>query len=201
MTAALAGLSVGLGLIVAIGAQNAFVLRQGLAGEHVLAVCLACALSDAVLIALGVAGFGRLAGSVPWLDPAMRYGGAAFLLWYAARSARSALSTRHALGPASPGQGRRLAPVLGACLAITWLNPHVYLDTVVLLGSVSTQFPGAAASFAAGAMLGSFAFFFALGYSAAWLRPVFARPRAWQVVEAVIAVVMGAIAVRLVVGA
>lgn len=196
----LAGLSMGLSLIVAIGAQNAFVLRQGIAGQHVFAVCLACALSDAILIGLGVAGFGRLATAVPWLDPAMRYGGAAFLLWYAARSARSALSAGEGLRPAGEAEGG-LVPVLLACLAITWLNPHVYLDTVVLLGSVSTQFPGGGGSFAAGAMTGSFVFFFALGYGAIWLRPIFARPAAWRALEAGIAVVMGAIALKLIVGA
>jgi L-lysine exporter family protein LysE/ArgO len=195
----LTGMSVGLGLIVAIGAQNAFVLRQGLRGEHVLAVCLVCAASDAALIALGVGGFGSIAAALPWFDPAMRIGGAAFLAWYGARSLHAALFSRAVLA-AGRGGAASLSGAVTACLAITWLNPHVYLDTVVLLGAVSTQFPDARGSFAAGAMLGSFLFFFALGYGAAWLRPVFARPASWRLLEAVIAVVMWTIALRLLLG-
>ncbi|WP_138471027.1 LysE/ArgO family amino acid transporter [Poseidonocella sp. HB161398] len=193
----LAGLGIGLSLIVAIGAQNAFVLRQGLRGEHVLAVCLACALSDAVLILLGVAGFARITAALPGLDPAMRWLGAGFLVWQGWKSARAALGPGEALLAAAGGQGRPLAPVLSACLAFTWLNPHVYLDTVVLLGTVSTQFPGQQAAFAAGAMTGSLLFFFALGYGAAALRPVFASPAAWRALEASIALVMWAIAAGL----
>ena len=195
----LAGMTMGLSLIVAIGAQNAFVLRQGLAGEHVLAVCLACAVSDAILIVLGVAGFARMTALMPWLDPVMRAGGAAFLFWYGARSLRAALTSTGALGPAG-AEPRGLGRTLAACLAITWLNPHVYLDTVVLLGTVSGQFPGGAVAFAAGAITGSFVFFFALGYGAAWLRPLFARPGAWRVLEGAIAVVMWALALKLVLG-
>lgn len=196
-----AGMTMGLSLIVAIGAQNAFVLRQGLRGEHVFAVCLACALSDAILIVAGVAGFGKAAGWMSWLDPVMRYGGAAFLVWYGARSLHSALRSTGALTVGDIAGPRGLAGTLLACLAITWLNPHVYLDTVLLLGSISTQFPGAEASFAAGALAGSFLFFFSLGYGAAWLRPLFAKPSAWRVLEGIIAVVMWGIALRLVRGA
>lgn len=194
----LAGLSMGLSLIVAIGAQNAFVLRQGLKGQRVFAVSLTCALSDAILITSGVAGFGRIIALAPWLDPVMRYGGAAFLIWYGARSLRSALRSTDALAVGAATDGRGLGATLLTCLAFTWLNPHVYLDTVVLLGSISTQFPGFGASFAAGAMTGSFLFFFALGYGAGWLRPLFATPAAWRVLESAIAVIMGAIAVRLI---
>lgn len=200
MQAFLAGMTTGLGLIVAIGAQNAYVLRQGVRGEHVLAVCLACALSDAVLIGVGVGGFARVATAAPWLDPVLRVGGAAFLTWYAARSLAAALGASGALGVEADGAARTLAPVLLACLAITWLNPHVYLDTVVLIGTVSTQFPGAGAAFAAGAVAGSFLFFFGLGYGAAWLRPVFARPASWRLLEGGIAVVMATLAVRLALG-
>lgn len=194
------GLTMGLGLIVAIGAQNAFVLRQGLRNEHVFAVCLTCGLSDAVLVTLGVAGFGKITTLFPWLEPAMRYGGAAFLLWFAARSLRSALRSDGALivSGAAPATLRQ---VLLACLAITWLNPHVYLDTVVLLGSVSTQFAGARPAFAAGAITGSVLFFFSLGYGARLLRPAFARPATWRAVEAGIAVVMVLIAIGLLRGA
>lgn len=196
----LTGLTMGLSLIVAIGAQNAFVLRQGLKGEHVLAVCLACALSDAVLIAVGVTGFGRIMAVVPWLDPVMRYGGAAFLVWYGAKSLRSALRSAGALGAAEQGGAGGLSRVLMTCLALTWLNPHVYLDTVVLLGTISTRFPGAEPAFALGAVSGSFLFFFTLGYGAVWLRPLFANPRAWRMLEAVIALIMWAIALKLLIG-
>lgn len=195
-----AGLSMGLSLIVAIGAQNAFVLRQGLKMEHVLAVCLACALSDAVLISLGVCGFGKLAALAPWLDPVLRYGGAAFLVWYAGKSLWSAFRGHGALSVDGAADKAPLTQTLLACLAITWLNPHVYLDTVVLLGGVSTQFPGQRAWFAAGAMTGSFLFFFSLGYGARLLRPVFTRPIAWRVLEFFIALVMASIAVKLLIG-
>jgi L-lysine exporter family protein LysE/ArgO len=195
-----AGLTMGLSLIVAIGAQNAFVLRQGLRNEHVLPVCLACAGSDAVLIAIGVTSFGAIAALLPWLEPVMRHGGAAFLALYGARSLRSALRSSAALTAETAHAPAGLARTLLACLAITWLNPHVYLDTVVLLGSIATGFPGSEAAFAAGAVAGSFLFFFALGYGARRLQPIFARPMAWRMLEAVIALVMWAIALRLLLG-
>jgi L-lysine exporter family protein LysE/ArgO len=195
-----AGMTMGLSLIVAIGAQNAFVLRQGLRNEYVLAVCLACAMSDAVLIIVGVTSFGKVASWLPWLDPVMRYGGAAFLIWYGAKSLRSALRSTEALTAGISTDGGGLGGTLLACLAITWLNPHVYLDTVVLLGTISAQFRGFEASFAAGALSGSFLFFFSLGYGAKWLRPLFAKPSAWRVLETLIALVMSAIAFRLLAG-
>lgn len=195
-----AGFGVGLSLIVAIGAQNAFVLRQGLKGEHVFAVCLTCALSDAILIAVGVSGFAKAASAMPWLRPAMGYGGAAFLIWYGGKSLHSALRSRDALvvngATTMPGLWRTVS----ACLAITWINPHVYLDTVVLLGSISTQYGGQQTMFAAGAMTGSFIFFFSLGYGARWLRPLFATPLAWRLLEGIIAIVMWTIAFRLLSG-
>lgn len=190
----------GLSLILAIGAQNAFVLRQGLKGEHIFAVCLACSLSDSILIALGVAGFGKIAEWLPWIDPVMRFGGAAFLVWYGAKSLRAALTSRAALA-VSAGTGRAsLAATLATCLALTWLNPHVYLDTVVLLGTVATQFEGSKPAFAGGAIAGSFLFFFTLGLGATRLRPVFARPGAWRILEGTIALVMWGIAIGLVAG-
>ncbi|MGQ9369363.1 LysE/ArgO family amino acid transporter [Azospirillum sp. ST 5-10] len=192
------GLFLGLSLIVAIGAQNAFVLRQGLRNEHVLAVCLACALSDAVLILAGVAGFAQAGGRWPWFDLALRWGGAAFLVAYGVRSLRAALRSDAALTTAAAAAPAGLAATLATCLALTWLNPHVYLDTVVLIGSVSARFAGAEGAFALGAMTASFLFFFALGYGARLLRPVFARPAAWRVLEVVIAVVMWTIAATLV---
>lgn len=191
------GMALGLGLIVAIGAQNAFVLRQGLRGEHVFAICLACAVSDAILIVAGVAGFGAIVSAAPWLDPVMRVAGAAFLALYGARSLYAALTSNSALREASTGPAP-LGPALLSCLAITWLNPHVYLDTVVLLGAVSTRFPGSEAAFAAGAATGSVLFFFSLGYGAALLRPVFVKPSSWRMLEGVIGIVMWGIAAKLV---
>jgi L-lysine exporter family protein LysE/ArgO len=159
------GFTLGLSLILAIGPQNAFVLRQGLRGEHILAVVLACALSDTVLILFGVSGFRQILAHAPWLDPVMRYGGAAFLLWYGARSLISAIRSTGSLAAAS-GSAMPLHYTLGTCLALTWLNPHVYLDTVVLIGTISTRFPGQEAAFAFGAATASFVFFFTLGFGA-----------------------------------
>lgn len=195
----LTGFTMGLTLIVAIGAQNAFVLRQGLRGEHVLAVVATCALSEAILVSVGVAAFGQIAAVMPGLEPAMRYAGAAFLFWYGAKNLQSALGAASVLVAAS-GNVTPLASTLVTCLALTWLNPHVYLDTVVLLGSISTQFPGAEASFGAGAVTASFVFFSTLGFGARWLRPLFANPRAWRILEGVIALTMWLIAIKLLTG-
>ncbi len=190
----------GLSLIVAIGSQNAFLLRQGLRNEHVFAVSLTCALSDAILIALGVAGFGTIIGMAPWLDPVMRYGGAAFLIFYGAANMRSALRSSETLASGNSVEKQSLKAAVLTCFALTWLNPHVYLDTVMLLGSISTQFSGFEFMFAAGAILASFLFFFSLGYGAKWLRPLFEKPSAWRVLEAIIAFVMWGIAARLLIG-
>ncbi|WP_022709116.1 LysE/ArgO family amino acid transporter [Pseudochrobactrum sp. AO18b] len=194
------GMTMGLSLIVAIGSQNAFLLRQGLRNEHVFAVSLTCALSDAILIALGVAGFGTIIGMAPWLDPVMRYGGAAFLIFYGAANMRSALRSSETLASGNSVEKQSLKAAVLTCFALTWLNPHVYLDTVMLLGSISTQFSGFEFMFAAGAILASFLFFFSLGYGAKWLRPLFAKPSAWRILEAIIAFVMWGIAARLLIG-
>jgi L-lysine exporter family protein LysE/ArgO len=196
-TAFVPGFLLGLSLIVAIGAQNAFVLRQGLRREHVFAVCLVCALSDAALIAAGVAGFGALIAAVPWLAPVMRFGGAAFLFAYAVRSLWSAWRNPGTLNPSADVR-KSLGATLAACLAFTWLNPHVYLDTVVLLGSVSTRYAGQRTAFALGAMSASFLFFFSLGYGARLLRPLFANPKAWRVLDALIGITMLLLAAKLV---
>jgi L-lysine exporter family protein LysE/ArgO len=195
-TAFVPGFLLGASLIVAIGAQNAFVLRQGLRKEHVFWVCLICALSDAALIAAGVAGFGALVTAVPWLAPVMRFGGAAFLLAYGLRSLWSAWRKSGALTP-SDDVRKSLGATIAACLAFTWLNPHVYLDTVVLLGSVSSQYADRAA-FALGAMASSFLFFFSLGYGARLLRPLFANPKAWRILDVLIGISMLALAAKLV---
>ncbi len=196
--ALLSGFLLGLSLIVAIGAQNAFVLRQGLMRHHVFAVCLTCAASDAILIAAGVGGFAGLADAMPYLAPVLRYGGAAFLLVYGLRSAMSAWRGSAALSP-DADMRPDLWRTLLTCLALTWLNPHVYLDTVVLLGSISTRFAGNELHFGLGAVTASFLFFFSLGYGARLLRPIFARPVAWRLLDGAIAVIMWTIAVRLVV--
>jgi L-lysine exporter family protein LysE/ArgO len=195
--ALLSGFLLGLSLIVAIGAQNAFVLRQGLRREHVFAVCAVCAISDAILIAAGVAGFGALVKTLPWLAPVMRFGGAAFLFAYALRSLWSAWRPHAGLDPARD-EPRALSVTLMTCLAFTWLNPHVYLDTVVLLGSVSTRYGDHRIAFALGAMTASCLFFFSLGYGARLLRPLFANPKAWRFLDAGIGITMAALAAKLV---
>ncbi|RMF41645.1 MAG: amino acid transporter, partial [Alphaproteobacteria bacterium] len=187
MQPALTGFATGFSLILAIGAQNAFVLRQGLMRAHVFWICLACALSDAVLISLGVAGFGAASGAVPWLPALLRWAGAAFLVVYGALRFRSALNGGATLvAAASAGS---LWASLVTCLILTWANPHVYLDTFGLIGAVSTSFAGAVAKtgFAAGAILSSFTFFFALGYGARALGPLMRRPGAWRVLDTIIA--------------
>lgn len=196
MLAYWAGFRIGLGLILAIGAQNAFVLRQGLRREWVFVTCLFCALSDAVLIGLGVGGFGALITRVPMLGPVLLWGGVAFLLIYGARAALAAWRGGEAL---KPGQGApNLGAILAALAAITFANPHVWLDTVVLLGAVSAQYGVGRWLFALGAMSASVVFFFALGYGARLLAPVFARPAAWRVLDALVALVMWSVAVSLI---
>lgn len=197
MQAALAGFSLGFSLILAIGAQNAFVLRQGLRREHVFPIVLTCALSDALLIAAGVAGFGALARAVPWLETVMRYGGAAFLIVYGGRAFLAAWRGGEVLEAGQAAGSLRKA--LLTCLALTWLNPHVYLDTVVLLGAVSAQYDDRL-SFALGAMTASFVFFFSLGYGARLLAPLFARPVAWRILDILVGAVMWGIAAKLMLG-
>ncbi len=189
------GFLLSLSLIVAIGAQNAFVLRQGLRREHVFWVCLTCGMSDAILIAAGVAGFGALAENVPWFEPLMRYGGAAFLIIYGWRNAVSAWRGGETL-QAEDRVPATLSKTLMMLLALTFLNPHVYLDTLVLLGSISAQYESRLA-FGAGAVLASLSFFFALGYGARLLEPVFAKPLSWRILDAFIALTMWAIAASL----
>jgi len=191
------GLALGFSLIVAIGAQNAFVLRQGLLRRHVFSVCLVCAVSDALLICFGVTGFQSLSGRHAWLEPVLRYGGAAFLICYGLLSFRAALRSSGAL-EADEGPEAPLGRTLLICLALTWLNPHVYLDTVVMMGLLSAGFPGREGLFAAGAITASFTFFFTLGYGARLLRPLFANPKTWRLFEAAIGLLMWAIALKLV---
>jgi len=193
----LSGLTAGASLIIAIGAQNAFVLRQGLKREHVLAIVAVCALSDIVLITLGVAGIGALVEAAPLALTIVTVAGALFLLGYAALAARRALRPK-ALEAGAAASTPLLAAVLTA-LALTWLNPHVYLDTVLLLGSLAaTHGPDGKWLFAIGACVASIVWFTALGYGARLLSRVFARPVAWRILDGVIAAVMLALAVMLV---
>lgn len=197
MNALIAGFSLGFSLILAIGSQNAFVLRQGLKKEYVLIVCLICAISDAILIIIGVSGFSIIIAKAAWVEPVARYAGALFLLLYGAKSFWSAYSLNNGLSPADEKQSS-LSAIVATCLAFTWLNPHVYLDTVILLGSVSTQYDGQILEFAFGAVLASFTFFFTLGYGARALTPIFQKPRSWKILDVLIGFIMWAIAISLV---
>jgi L-lysine exporter family protein LysE/ArgO len=192
------GFSAAAALIVAIGAQNAFVLRQGLRREHIAAVVAVCALSDAALIHAGVWGLGSAAAAHPAVALGARLFGALYLVLYALRALQRALRPQ---AMDVPAQARRapLAQVVGATLALTWLNPHVYLDTVLLLGSMASPLAGTGrAAFAAGATLASAVWFTALGWGARWLAPWLARPVAWRVLDGGIAVLMLGLAVQLV---
>lgn len=199
LTAAATGFALGFSLILAIGAQNAFVLRQGLRRAHVLPVVLTCAVSDAILIAAGVAGFAQLSEILPGVAPVMRWLGAAFLLVYGALAFRSAVKGGQALEAAHSSAQTRRGAVL-TCLALTWLNPHVYLDTVLLVGSVATRYPGLSWAFGGGAMTASFVFFFALGWGARLLAPLFEKPIAWRFLDVGIGIVMWGIAYGLIRG-
>lgn len=194
----LQGFGLGAGLIIAIGAQNAFVLRQGLRRLHVFVTALICTLCDATLIALGVAGFGTLIASTPLLTTLATWGGAAFLLVYGFRAFRSALLPTALDADAPVRQSTTLRSTVLAVLALSLLNPHVYLDTVVLVGSIDGQYPPRERmAFAIGAMLASCTWFFSLAYGAAWLAPLFRRPLAWRVLDVLIGCVMWTIAASL----
>jgi L-lysine exporter family protein LysE/ArgO len=195
----LIGLGTGLSLIAAIGAQNAFVLRQGIRREHVLPVVLICALTDALLEILGVAGIGFVVQRGPILLQIVRWAGVAFLLWYAWLAARRVL--RPDVLVAGDGSGGSLKSTILACLAITYLNPHVYLDTMVLMGSIgNAQGNPARWWFAAGGVLASLGWFFLLGYGARSLTRFFATARSWQILDGLVVLVMVVIAARLAFG-
>ena len=214
----LAGLGLGLSLIVAIGAQNLFVLRQGIRREHVLAVVVVCAASDAILIVLGVSGVGLALAALPWLVTAVRWAGAAFLVGYGLLTARRAWRPAGALTVDDPRDdiagsaterpvqvqptttATRLSATVLTVLALTWLNPHVYLDTVFLLGGVANTHGDDRWLFALGAVMASILWFSALGFGARYLGRWLATPRAWRILDAIIAVVMIVLGVSLVVG-
>nr|WP_206038305.1 LysE/ArgO family amino acid transporter [Rhodococcus sp. HNM0569] len=189
-------------LIVAIGAQNAFVLRQGILRHHVPIVVAVCAVSDIVLIFAGTAGVSTLLTHAPGMFDVLRYAGGAFLLCYGALAARRAVRGTAGLDTDERGPDRSAPAVVFTCLALTWLNPHTYLDTVVLLGTVGNQQgdPGRWV-FALGAVVASLAWFLALGFGARLLRGVFARPVAWRVLDGGVAALMLALAAGLLLGA
>ncbi|SEO21364.1 L-lysine exporter family protein LysE/ArgO [Duganella sp. CF517] len=197
VTAFLKGMGLGGGLIVAIGSQNAYLLRQALKKEYVLTCIAICIICDVMLIGAGVAGMGKLIVEAPGLLFWIKLAGAGFLFWYGVRAARSALNpVAMEADNAKPAASRHA--VIGAMLAFSLLNPHVYLDTVVLLGSIGGQQIGAGpVYFALGAMLASVIWFCGLGWGARFLIPVFTRPRAWQILDGVIALVMWTLAVTL----
>lgn len=196
-TAWLAGFALSFSLILAIGAQNAFVLRQGLMRAHVGAVVAICCLSEAALIFAGVAGFGALAALAPWMVAAMRWGGAGFLVIYGLRSLRTAWTAEDALDTSGAAKGSRQAAI-GTALVLTWANPHVYLDTVGLIGAVAATYGQGRWMFGLGALTASALFFVLLGYGARGLAPVFARPGAWRILDAVVGLTMLALAVKLI---
>ena len=185
-------------LIAAIGAQNAFVLRQGIRREHVLTVVALCSVSDLVLITAGIAGFGALVAAHPDVVTVARFGGAAFLVGYGLLAARRAL-TPGTLTPSTAGPAR-LASVVGTCLALTFLNPHVYLDTVVLLGALANEQHEGRWIFGVGAITASFVWFTTLGFGATKLGALFAKPVTWRILDGVIAATMMGLAVLIVAG-
>ncbi|ATO19937.1 amino acid transporter [Acinetobacter sp. LoGeW2-3] len=194
----LQGVFMGFSLILAIGAQNTFVLKQGLKQQHVFWVCLICALSDAILIALGVLGFGHWIQQHDVFTQLARYAGALFLLVYGVIHLKQAIQAGQSLQILQENSVNSLIKTCLTCLGFTWLNPHVYLDTVVLLGSISVKFHDMKAYFALGSMTASFLFFFSLGYGAKLLLRVFKSPRAWQILDVLIAIVMWGIALSLI---
>ncbi|WP_291112405.1 LysE/ArgO family amino acid transporter [Hydrogenophaga sp.] len=192
------GLVLSLGLIVAIGAQNAFVLRQGLRREHVGSVVLFCAVADAVLITAGVLGMAQALRDSPGLARALALAGAAFLALYGWRALQRARQPQQ-LNAADGGEGLSRGAAVAQAAAFTLLNPHVYLDTVLLVGSIGAQQPAALRGwFVAGASTASLCWFGLLGFGARWLAPWFARPRAWQVLDGLIGITMGVLAALLV---
>lgn len=194
----LSGLGTGAGLIIAIGAQNAFVLRQGLLRQHVLPVVLVCIGGDILCICAGVAGMGALIRTNEWLLEFFRWSGALFLTVYGISAARRAASGNGSMEISEVGAGS-LMKAITSCLAFTFLNPHVYLDTVVLLGSIAAQYgKDLKWTFASGALTASVLWFTGLGFGARLLLPIFQNPKAWRILDTLIALVMWAIALTLV---
>lgn len=195
MLTLLSGFFSGLTLIVAIGAQNAFVIKQGLRREYVLLIALICSISDALLIFLGSAGLGQLIQSTPELLEVVRWFGVIYLLWFGVKSLRSAFTHQSLI--AAEGQLSSKKMVITTMLALTFLNPHVYLDTVILLGSIANQFENQSWLFSTGAALGSFIWFFSIGFGAKAASRFMSKPVFWKVLDLVIAAIMFTIAIFL----
>jgi len=196
LSSAAQGFGMMMSLIVAIGAQNTFLLRQAILRSHIAVLVLLCWLSDVILVAAGVSGLGAIVDRAPAALTVIKILGAAVLLGYAALAARRAIVGEH-LEIDESGVRRPLASVIGTCLAITWLNPHVYLDTVLMVGGVANSHGDLRWWFAAGSMAASLVWFVALGFGAGLLRPVFRTPRAWRILDSIIALIMIATAARL----
>lgn len=192
----LSGLGIGFSLILAIGAQNAFVLKQGLKQQHIFWVCLVCALSDSVLILLGVFGFSTIIHQFPIIVIGAKYFGALFLFCYGACNFYNAFKSSTSLQPSELNKDG-LKNIIYITLAFTWLNPHVYLDTVILVGSISVQFADQIHLFALGTILASWGFFFSLGYGARYLQPLLSKPLSWKILDACIGLIMWSIAIQL----
>lgn len=195
MQLVLTGFLTGLSLIVAIGAQNAFVLRQGLLRRHVLPIVLICAVSDAALIVVGVLGLGSLISLLPWLLEVIRWVGVAFLVWYGSTSLRRFMKNE-SLKAAEAGSGNLKQTVL-TVLALTYLNPHVYLDTVIFIGSIANQFKEDKWFFVIGAVIASFTWFFSLGFGAKKASVLVSKPTFWKILDIFIAAVMFSLAITL----
>lgn len=192
------GCGTGAGLIIAIGAQNAFVLKQGILKNYVFTTVSICAVIDAILIGVGVGGLGAILTSNLGLLTFARWGGVLFLLYYGLRSFRSIFKAE-AMKPGSDLNSPDLKRTIGTVLALSLLNPHVYLDTVVLVGSIGAQFPPSGRLFfALGAMFSSFVWFFGLGYGAAYLAPLFQKPLAWKILEFLTGCILWTIAISLI---
>lgn len=198
MSAFVYGLGIGFSLILAIGAQNAFVLKQGLKQQYVFWVCFICALSDSILIYFGVTGFSKVIANFPLLLTVSKYFGAAFLFFYGLRNFYSAIKNSSSLNP-SDIEKDSLLKIIGICLAFTWLNPHVYLDAIILIGSISVQFSDQLYQFAAGTILASWIFFFSVGYGAKMLLPLFKRATSWKILDVLIGITMWTIATMLII--
>ncbi len=195
LTPLIQGFTLGASLIIAIGSQNAFVLRQGLRKEYVFVICTICFLCDALLILIGVGGFGTLVASSNSLMLVARWGGAIFLLLYGVNSFRSAFKSETLKVDSSENPASGLTWAIATTLALTLLNPHVYLDTVILLGSIAAQFPETQrTTFAIGAVCASMVWFYGLGYGSRILAPLFRKQIAWKVLDVLIGGVMWAIA-------
>lgn len=193
------GFGLGASLIIAIGAQNAFVLRQGLKRQYVFVIAALCSLCDAILILLGVGGLGAIITALPLLTLVTTWGGVIFLLVYGFRSFKAAMQSSKLDTHAASEEPARLREVVAAVLAFSLLNPHAFLDTVVLIGSVGSHYPSVGRLFfALGAMLASLTWFFSLAYGARWLAPLFRSPRAWKVLDCFVGCVMWGIAASLV---